>query len=456
MDRNFHYRLIIVLISVSTLTESRLVSGATTNSHVPSGTRSSIQPQSTAGKQQQGAVQGAVLGAVLSARPRPVVVNCHPDSMRVVVQADMFDTGLQVDGRHLRLGSEPVSEGSACGAVPSGEAEFTIQAHLRDCGTKLSSTNEKIIYSNVLVYSPEPSSDGLLRLDGATILVQCHYEKRYAVDAVSLSPTWVPSVSKFSANDHIDFNLLLMTDDWQFQRGSFSYFLGDPIHLEVSAIMGYHTPLRVYVDHCVATATPDAGATLRYDFIEHYGCLTDAYLTNSSSHFLPRVEEHKLRFQLQAFRFYQEPSNQVYIACYLKAVPVVSSISSRNRACSLIENRWRSADGNDQACSSCDISHRAEEPLHTEPLETTISPKTWPSKTSQENRPEQRPANYFRFRPGMHHKLQQSSPGLMKREADYKAEQTIKLGPITVLPSSKIDKRPSDSKTVLSSKNRTT
>lgn len=39
------------------------------------------------------------------------------------------------------------------------------------------SSEEKIIYSTVLVYSPEPSDDGLLRLDGATIPVECHYDK---------------------------------------------------------------------------------------------------------------------------------------------------------------------------------------------------------------------------------------------------------------------------------------
>lgn len=64
---------------------------------------------------------------------------------------------------------------------------------------------------------------------------------------------------------------LIFTGDWQFERGSFSFFVGEPIHFEVSAIIGNHVPLRVYVDHCVATATPDAEATLRYDFIEHYG-----------------------------------------------------------------------------------------------------------------------------------------------------------------------------------------
>ncbi|XP_070701667.1 zona pellucida sperm-binding protein 3-like [Pempheris klunzingeri] len=449
---------IFVLISVSTLSESRLVHSrgpGAANPHIPGRTPGNIQPHM---KRQEGAQLG------VRPRPRPVVVHCRPDSMEVVVQADMFDAGLQVDGRHLRLGPDSVREGSACGAVPSGEAEFTIHAHLMDCGTKLSSTKEKIIYSSVLVYSPEPSSDGLLRLDGATIPVECHYEKWYAVDGISLNPAWVPSVSLASAEDKIDFNLLLMTDDWQFERGSYSYFLGDPIRFEVSAILGNHMPLRVYIDHCVATETPDAEATLRYDFIEHHGCLVDAYLTNSSSHFLPRVEEHKLRFQLEAFRFYQEPSNQVYITCYLKAVPVVSAVSSQNRACSLIDNRWRSVDGNDQACRSCDIAHRFE--MSTEPPKPTIGTKAWPPTTPQEssvqNRPEQQQqASFFRVRPGTHqsqHTRAQSSSGLMKRGADYKAEQTVQLGPVVVvaLPSNKTVTRPAYSKTALSSENKST
>lgn len=40
-------------------------------------------------------------------------------------------------------------------------------------------------------------------------------------------------------------------------------------------------------------------------------CLADSFLTNSSSHFLPREHENKLRFQIDAFRFYREPNNQV-------------------------------------------------------------------------------------------------------------------------------------------------
>lgn len=124
---------IIVLISLCTHTESRLVYNRGPGAgglHIPSGTHGNTQPPLAVVKQQQVAVP--------STRPRPVVVLCHPDSMEVVVQADMFDKGLQVDGRHLRLGSGPASEDSTCRAAPTGEAEYTIRAHLMDCGIRLS------------------------------------------------------------------------------------------------------------------------------------------------------------------------------------------------------------------------------------------------------------------------------------------------------------------------------
>lgn len=276
--------------------------------------------------------------------------------------------------------------------------------------------------------------------------------RRYSLDGIPLRPTWLPLVSILSAEDRIDFNLLLttgnnapplafiffyqltlgkcnmcfwsfdcfyvlkinklvifciypiITADWHYKREEYVYFLGDPLHFEVSAVVRDHTPLRVFVDHCAATATPDAEASLRYDFIENFGsvhleerstnlfsqpnwlpllcsfffltngyrCLADAYLTNSSSHFLPRVKEDRLRFQVDAFRFHHESSNQVphcilsesqyascffskkgdciqppklfwtqvYVTCYVKAVPVTLPVSSQNRACSLIDNRY--------------------------------------------------------------------------------------------------------------------
>lgn len=122
--------VIIVLVSLCTHTESRLVhqkgsshgglhSTSMTHSRLPS-----------PGKQ--------LLSAEPLPRPHPVMVHCHPDTMEVVVQADLFDSGLKVDARHLRLGSEPPAEGSVCRAVLSTEAQFTFRSHLMDCGIQLS------------------------------------------------------------------------------------------------------------------------------------------------------------------------------------------------------------------------------------------------------------------------------------------------------------------------------
>lgn len=46
-----------------------------------------------------------------------------------------------------------------------------------DCNVSFQSTEEKMIYSALLSYSPQPSQGRLLRLEAAAIPVECHYEK---------------------------------------------------------------------------------------------------------------------------------------------------------------------------------------------------------------------------------------------------------------------------------------
>lgn len=123
-------------MSVSTLAESRFV-----YNRVSGNTGKTASPITNNTTRTGSNIQARAQSPELSVRPRPrpVVVTCHPDSMEVLVQADMFDTGLQVEGSHLHLGSGSVAgEENACRALRSGEAEFTIWAHLMECGTKLS------------------------------------------------------------------------------------------------------------------------------------------------------------------------------------------------------------------------------------------------------------------------------------------------------------------------------
>lgn len=122
------FRWVVVLILVCTHTENLLAfTRGPFNPHIHSASLGRVQPFSIEAKK----------SPVLD-HPPSVLVRCHSDSMELVVQADLFNRGLRVDGRHLRLGLSSAAEDSACTAAPSGEAEFIIWVYLMDCGMKLS------------------------------------------------------------------------------------------------------------------------------------------------------------------------------------------------------------------------------------------------------------------------------------------------------------------------------
>lgn len=71
---------------------------------------------------------------------------------------------------------------------------------------------------------------------------------------------------------HYNFVCLYVKDDWQQERGSNIYFLGDAIHLQASVTLANHLPLLLFVDQCVATPTPDVKSSqIQYSFVELNG-----------------------------------------------------------------------------------------------------------------------------------------------------------------------------------------
>ncbi|XP_036410820.1 zona pellucida sperm-binding protein 3-like [Megalops cyprinoides] len=286
--------------------------------------------------------------------------------MEIIVMADLFGIGIPIDGADLRLGMDPQPKGSPieppCRAVASGDAEYTILAGLADCGTQLKLTDDTLTYTNKLVYSPKPSPDGIIRFETTEFVIECHYQRQYSVNSVALLPTWVPFTTTQSAEDFLDFSLRLMADDWSSVRSSSIYYLGDVMHLEASVNQYHHMPLRLFVDSCLATLEPDVNSSPRYAFIENNGCLTDGKLTGSRSHFMSRIQDNKLQFMLDAFRFHRDARSSLYITCLLKAVPSGFSAQSGNRACCWYDGRWMSADGNDQVCGGCDASAGSSPP----------------------------------------------------------------------------------------------
>lgn len=66
-------------------------------------------------------------------RVNTVRLTCHPDSLEIVIKADMFGVGIPVQGDELRLG---VERSDFCRAAASSGDEYRIIAGLVDCGTK--------------------------------------------------------------------------------------------------------------------------------------------------------------------------------------------------------------------------------------------------------------------------------------------------------------------------------
>ncbi|XP_077475786.1 zona pellucida glycoprotein 3e [Stigmatopora argus] len=287
-----------------------------------------------------------------------VRVTCHPDSLEIQIQADLFDIGMPVHSYEVRLGVERVD--GPCIAAPSSAQEYMILVGLLDCGTKYWMNDVSLVYTNLLIYTPAPTPDGLIRMDGAVVPIECHYARRYSLSSSSLTPTWIPFKSTQTEVETLDFNLRIMTDDWQHERGANVYYLGEPISIEATVRVGHHVGLRVFLSSCVATLQPDIQSLPRYVFIEN-GCLLDSKLQDSKSRFVVRTQDDKLQFVIDAFRFHDDDRGELYVTCNLNAVPVHDT-EAPNKACTFVNGRWRSADGNDYLCGYCQSRNEAGQP----------------------------------------------------------------------------------------------
>nr|ALT10068.1 zona pellucida protein ZPC5 isform 6 [Dissostichus mawsoni] len=276
-------------------------------------------------------------------------VTCHPDSLEIVIKADMFAVGAPVDADEIRLGVE--TNNQYCRATASSADEYSISVGLVECGTRHWVTEDSLIYTNLLIYSPEASPYGVVRMDEAVIPIECHYERKYSVSSSSLMPTWIPFMSTQAAVEMLQFNLRIMTSDWQYKSSSNVFHLGEPISIEASVRIGHHMGLRVFVSSCVATLSSDMNSSPRHAFIEN-GCFVDSHLPGSRSQFLARTQDDKLHMSIDAFRFYNEDRGELYVTCHLHAVPINDTVAT-NKACTFVNGRWRSADGNDYLCGQC-------------------------------------------------------------------------------------------------------
>ncbi|XP_060708857.1 zona pellucida sperm-binding protein 3-like [Hemiscyllium ocellatum] len=299
------------------------------------------------------------MSAVGSVSPlQTVMVQCGEHNLLVRAQLDLFGTGHLIKAADLSLGTA----GCQPTRVYPENQTVLFDYGLHECGSRLQMTGDLLIYTTHLTHIPNYPGSVIVRTNGAVVPVECRYFRKGNVSSNPIKPTWIPFSSTRSGEGHLLFSLRLMNGDWLTERTSTVYSLGDLIHIEASVSMANHVLLKLYIDRCVATLSPDEDSTPRYSIIDYNGCLLDSKAEDSFSTFvLPRDgrDLDKLRFDLDAFRFYGDERSLIFITCHLR-VAAVDQGDSRNKACTFqkLERIWRPLEGSDSdICACCHVGN---------------------------------------------------------------------------------------------------
>lgn len=118
------------------------------------------------------------------------------------------------------------------------------------------------------------------------------------VSSWAIQPTWVPFRTTVFSEEKLVFSLRLMegeqdglggvncwggqcsgrlsppaclAENWSAEKMTPTFQLGDRAHLQAQVHTGSHVPLRLFVDHCVATLTPDWSTSPYHTIVDFHG-----------------------------------------------------------------------------------------------------------------------------------------------------------------------------------------
>uniref|UniRef100_A0ABM5EY77 Zona pellucida sperm-binding protein 3 n=1 Tax=Pogona vitticeps TaxID=103695 RepID=A0ABM5EY77_9SAUR len=287
----------------------------------------------------------------------PVHAQCGESQVVVTVKRDLFGTGRLIQVADLTLGSP------GCQPTSYEAAEETVifAVGLHECGSTLQMTPDSLVYSVTLYYRPSLGSHPVIvRTSPAEVPIECHYPRKDNVSSKAIRPTWIPFSSTISSQQRLAFSLRLMNEDWSTESTSNRYQLGEAMHIQADVKAENHVELRLFVDNCVATLSPDGTSSPRYVVVDHHGCLMDGRSDDSSSAFVsPRSRPDSLQFTVDAFRFAGDIGDMIYITCHLKVTAADQPLDPLNKACSFSKagSSWAPVEGSVDICSCCEAGN---------------------------------------------------------------------------------------------------
>ncbi|XP_027718171.1 zona pellucida sperm-binding protein 3 [Vombatus ursinus] len=283
---------------------------------------------------------------------QPVQVQCLESHMVVSVQRDLFGTGKLVKAMDLSLGT-----GGCKPATLQEDAQVvTFKVGLHECGSVVQITPDELIYDTSLFYHPRPVGNfAIIRTNRAEVPIKCRYPRWSNVSSRGIQPTWVPFRSTIALEKKFGFSLHLMNDDWTAESTSGGFQLGDTAHLQAEVHTGSHTALRLFVDSCVATLSPDKNSEPRYGIVDYHGCLVDGLSDSSSAFRAPRPKPDTLQFTVDVFHFVNDSRKLIYITCHLRVTAADQAPDQINKACSFNKSTssWFPVEGSPDICRCC-------------------------------------------------------------------------------------------------------
>ncbi|XP_078090921.1 zona pellucida sperm-binding protein 3-like [Mustelus asterias] len=296
---------------------------------------------------------------------------CRPTRIYSQNHTVLFDYGLHECGSRLQQGlrlhsntANQMRPFSPCSLFPSHYNQDSPKMYqfFIPSAAVFQMTGDILIYSTHLTHSPEYHGSVIVRTNGAVVPIECRYFRKDNVSSNPIKPTWIPFSSTRSGEGHLSFSLRLMNGDWLTERTSTVYYLDELIHIEASVSMSNHMALKLYIDRCVATLRPGQDSTPRNSIIDYNGCLLDSKAEDSFSTFVLPGEERepgKLRFDLDAFRFFGDERSLIFITCHLKVAPV-DRRDSGNKACTWqkMQNVWSPLEESSfDICACCHVGN---------------------------------------------------------------------------------------------------
>ncbi|KAM5332084.1 zona pellucida sperm-binding protein 3 [Glossophaga mutica] len=281
-----------------------------------------------------------------------LVVKCLEAQLVVTVSKDLFGTGKLIKPEDLTLGPE------GCKPLVSGDTDDVVrfEVGLHECGNSLQVTKDSLVYSTFLLHNPRPVGNlSILRTNRVNVPIECHFPRQGNVSSQAILPTWVPFRTTVFSEEKLVFSLYLMEENWISKKRSPTFQLGDIAHLQAEVHTGSHVPLRLFVDHCVATPTLNRSAPPSHTIVDFHGCLVDGLFEASSAFKAPRPGAETLQFTVDMFHFANDSRNTVYITCHLKVTSADQVPDQLNKACSFSKstNSWIPVEGAAEVCQCC-------------------------------------------------------------------------------------------------------